>query len=98
MSVNMRPEWYAIVTALPSTSMQANRWLLWPPMTTSTASSRPTTMSYKGPDSVPQPSPSREPHHTSSLSLFPLGMFEFERGPTRSRTTLFWIITWSSRR
>jgi len=44
------------------------------------------------------PSPTRKPQHTSSLSLFPLGMFEFERGPTRSRTTLFWLITWSSRR
>ena len=44
------------------------------------------------------PSRTREPAKETYLSFFPLGMFEFERSATRSRNTLFWLITWSSRK
>jgi hypothetical protein len=43
-------------------------------------------------------SDNREPNEESELSILPFGMFEFERSPTRSKTTLFWFITWSSKR
>lgn len=35
---------------------------------------------------------------SSFLSILPLGMFEFERTPTRSTNRLFWLIRWSSKR
>tara|TARA_R110002072_G_scaffold2288_5_gene18896 strand:- start:1513 stop:2613 length:1101 start_codon:yes stop_codon:yes gene_type:complete len=43
-------------------------------------------------------SDTREPHEETYLSILPLGMFQFERSPTHSKNTLFWFITWSSRR
>lgn len=39
---------------------------------------------------------SREPARNTELSILPLGMFEFERSPTRSRNRIFWLITWGS--
>jgi membrane-associated protease RseP (regulator of RpoE activity) len=45
-----------------------------------------------------QSSDTREPNETSSLSILPFGMFEFERSPKRSKTTIFWFITWSTKR
>jgi len=44
------------------------------------------------------PSATREPATRSSLSILPFGMFEFERSPEERRTTLFWWITFRSRR
>jgi len=41
-------------------------------------------------------STTREPVETWELSILPLGMFEFEKGLNRSRTTLFWIIDFES--
>lgn len=43
-------------------------------------------------------SSTREPNEVSDLSILPFGMFEFERSPTRNKTTLFWFITWSTKR
>lgn len=43
-------------------------------------------------------SKTREPAVETYFSLFPLGMFEFERSPKRDRNTLFWFITWSTHR
>lgn len=37
-------------------------------------------------------SATREPAHETELSLFPLGMFEFETSPQRDEYTLFWLI------
>ncbi len=34
----------------------------------------------------------------SSFSMLPLGMFEYSRTPTSARTTIFWLISWSTRR
>ncbi|GJM22657.1 MAG: hypothetical protein DHS20C15_25720 [Planctomycetota bacterium] len=45
-----------------------------------------------------QHSQTREAAETSSLSLFPFGMFEFSSSPNHSETTLFWFITWTSDR
>lgn len=41
--------------------------------------------------------PDREPLRETKLSILPLGMFEFERTPTRSKNTIFWLISWSTR-
>ena len=43
-------------------------------------------------------SSTREPVEKTYLSILPFGMFEFERSPKKSRNTLFWFITWSTRR
>ena len=43
-------------------------------------------------------SSTREPYEKTYLSILPFGMFEFERSPDESRNTLFWFITWSTRR
>ncbi len=40
----------------------------------------------------------RKPRQTSSLSILPLGMFEFTRTPTRSTNRIFWLIKWSTKR
>lgn len=42
------------------------------------------------------PSASRQSQRHSLLSLLPLGMFEFENGPSSSRQTYFWWITFRS--
>lgn len=39
----------------------------------------------------------RDPSHSSSLSLLPLGMFEFEWRPTYDRYTFLWFITFKTR-
>lgn len=44
-----------------------------------------------------EPSETRAPATSSELSLLPFGMFEFDSSPTRSRTTLFWFVTWTNR-
>jgi membrane-associated protease RseP (regulator of RpoE activity) len=41
-------------------------------------------------------SATREPQKESDLSILPFGMFEFERGPKGSSTTLFWWIRFKS--
>lgn len=41
-------------------------------------------------------SDTREPLSELDLSIFPFGMFEFERGPKGSSTTLFWFIRFRS--
>jgi membrane-associated protease RseP (regulator of RpoE activity) len=41
-------------------------------------------------------SATREPLKESDLSILPFGMFEFERGPKGSSTTLFWWIRFKS--
>lgn len=43
-------------------------------------------------------SSTRSPRKSSYLSILPLGMFEFERTPTRSTNRIFWLIKWSSKR
>lgn len=43
-------------------------------------------------------SSTREAAEETYLSILPLGMFEFERSPKLDRNTLFWFITWSTRR
>ena len=40
---------------------------------------------------------SREPAHSSKLSFFPLGMFEFASHPTHDEYTFLWLITFSTR-
>jgi len=40
------------------------------------------------------PAATRAEARTSSLSLFPFGMFEFERGLSHRRYRLFWFINW----
>ncbi|MFT5733063.1 MAG: hypothetical protein ACJAZN_003004 [Planctomycetota bacterium] len=43
-------------------------------------------------------SSTRKSKKSSSLSILPLGMFEFKRTPTRSTNRIFWLIKWSSKR
>ncbi|WP_419190543.1 PDZ domain-containing protein [Saltatorellus ferox] len=43
-------------------------------------------------------SSTRSSRKSSFLSILPLGMFEFERTPTRSTNRIFWLIKWSSKR
>jgi len=43
------------------------------------------------------PSETRKSAQSSKLSLFPLGMFEFESTPTYNEYTFLWLITWRSR-
>ncbi|MBI4878725.1 MAG: PDZ domain-containing protein [Planctomycetes bacterium] len=38
----------------------------------------------------------RAPAEQTELSLFPLGMFEFETSPTENRYRFFWLIQWST--
>ena len=42
--------------------------------------------------------PSREPASHSQISLFPLGMFEFESAPQFDKYTFLWLIDWTSYR
>jgi hypothetical protein len=42
------------------------------------------------------PASTRAPARSSSLSIFPFGMFEFERGLTHRRYRLFWFISWKT--
>jgi len=42
-------------------------------------------------------SKTREPVETWELSMLPLGMFEIERGVSRNRYTLFWLIDWETK-
>ncbi len=42
-------------------------------------------------------SKTREPVETWELSMLPLGMFEIERGVTRNRYTVFWLIDFETR-
>ncbi len=44
-----------------------------------------------------KPSETRQVERKSLLSLFPFGMFEFEKNEHGRRTTLFWLIRWRSR-
>lgn len=44
-----------------------------------------------------EPMRGRTPESTWKLSLFPLGMFEFEGGPTYNQYTFFWLIDWETR-
>ncbi len=45
-----------------------------------------------------QPSMTRKPVKTWDFSLFPLGMFEIEKGASRTNYRLFWFITFGSKR
>ena len=49
-------------------------------------------------DRIARTSSTRQPSVETSLSILPLGMFEFKRTPDYNRNTLFWFITWSSQR
>ncbi|MEO1696333.1 MAG: PDZ domain-containing protein [Planctomycetota bacterium] len=40
----------------------------------------------------------RDVRKTTSLSILPLGMFEFKRTPTKKTNRIFWLIRWSSER
>jgi hypothetical protein len=44
------------------------------------------------------PSTTRAPDGYESLSILPLGMFEFKSTPDGNETTIFWIISWSTKR
>jgi hypothetical protein len=44
------------------------------------------------------PSTTRAPDGYESLSILPLGMFEFTSTPDGNETTIFWIISWSTKR
>ncbi|MFH0944471.1 MAG: PDZ domain-containing protein [Planctomycetota bacterium] len=43
------------------------------------------------------PAETRSPAESSKLSLFPLGMFEFESTPSYNEYTFLWLITWRTR-
>lgn len=43
-------------------------------------------------------SATREEYVSKYFSMLPFGMFELESSPERTRRTIFWLITWSTRR